>query len=329
MMMKRASMLLVAAALLGSAAILAGADTGTYRILDYRVTLAPHSDGKVTIDYYQKWQVTGGHIPWITIGVPNENIQGLRCGLNAKSVNNASSSDWSGIRLDLDRDYQPGQTFEVSASLLQNRLFYADEKNYRLDFTPGWYDRARTDHLEVRLKSFVKPETITADPPPTSRAAEQLIWTKAGLGEGERFSISIAFPKNVSAQAIPEGNLRAAGEEETPTVPGDTFGTLFVVGVIALIVIIWLVQAAMHGGTYTGGGIFWGGGGGLGGGLGGGAGGRASGGGGGFGGAGISCACACVSCACACACAGGGGGGAGCDRKARHTCYTCDRKARG
>jgi hypothetical protein len=324
MMMKRASMLLVAAALLGSAAILAGADTGTYRILDYRVTLAPHSDGKVTIDYYQKWQVTGGHIPWITIGVPNENIQGLRCGLNAKSVNNASSSDWSGIRLDLDRDYQPGQTFEVSASLLQNRLFYADEKNYRLDFTPGWYDRARTDHLEVRLKSFVKPETITADPPPTSRTAEQLIWTKAGLGEGERFSISIAFPKNVPAQAIPQANLKAVGEEEeTGAGPGDALWLILLFGFIGLLIFAALVRSAMRGGGgYSGGGIFWGGGGGLGG----GAGGRSTGGGGGFGGAGISCACACVSCACACACAGGGA--AGCDRKTRHTCYTCDRRLR-
>jgi len=322
--MKRMSMFLIAAVLLGAAVVLAGADTGTYRILEYRVQLAPHSDGKVAIDYYQKWQVTGGHIPWITIGVPNENIEGLRCGINARSASNASSGDWSGVRLDLDRDYRPGETFEVSASLVQNRLFYADATNYRLDFTPGWYDRARIDHLEIRLKSFVKPETITADPAPASRTAEELIWTKNGLGEGKRFSISIAFPKNVSAQAIPQGNLRAqGGEEEIPTVPGDSFGTLFIIGIIALIVIIWLVQVAMRGGGYTGGGIFWGGGGGLGG---GGAGGRSTGGGGGFGGAGISCACACVSCACACACAGGGA--AGCDRKARHTCYRCHAEAR-
>lgn len=51
---------------------LAAGDTGTYRILDYRVTLTPHSDGKVGIDFYQKWLVTGGHVPWTTLGLPNE-----------------------------------------------------------------------------------------------------------------------------------------------------------------------------------------------------------------------------------------------------------------
>lgn len=328
--MKRVSVCFIAAVLLGTAAALAGADTGTYRILDYRVTLAPRSDGKVAIDYYQKWRVTGGHIPWVTIGVPNEDIEGLRCGLNAKAVSDASEGGWSGIRLDLDRDYQPGQRFEISASLVQNRLFYADQENYRLDFTPGWYDRARTDHLEIRLKSLVKPEIVKGRPEPTSRTVEELIWTKDGLGEGERYTVSIAFPKNASAQAIPQGNLKAEGGKGITSVPSESLVALFVIGVVALIVIIWLVRAAMRGGRrsgggrYTGGDIFYGGGGRRGsepsp---------RRSGGGGGFGGRGVSCACACacVSCACACACAGGGA--AGCSRKTRHACYRCAKGAR-
>ena len=39
------------------------ADTGTYEIAEYRVTLAPQQDGKTEITYYQKWRVTGGRSP--------------------------------------------------------------------------------------------------------------------------------------------------------------------------------------------------------------------------------------------------------------------------
>jgi hypothetical protein len=317
---KRATALLIAALLLGSCAVFVRADTGTYRILDYRVKLTPHSDGKVAIDYYQKWRVTGGHIPWVTIGVPNENTEQVQGGLNASAATDASTADWSGVRLDLDRDYQPGQEFEVGLSLVQNRLFYADDKDYKLDFTPGWYDRAPIDHLEIRVKFYVKPELVTATPAPASKTQDELTWIKDSLGEGERFSISVAFPRNAyAAQGIPEDNLKQE-------VSAGTAEWLAILVVIAFIVMVIAALAWYYrgGGRYTGGGIFFGGSG-----YGdGGARGRSSGGGGGFGGAGISCACACacVSCACACACAGGGA--AGCSRKTRHTCRACTRGAR-
>ncbi|HEY3418427.1 MAG TPA: hypothetical protein VGM23_16245, partial [Armatimonadota bacterium] len=145
--------LLVLACLL--AALPALCDTGTYTILDYQVALTPHADGKVRIDYDQKWQVTGGHIPWITIGTPNENFTIASSGAAVKSAGAASEGDWSGVRLDLDRDYQPGETFEARVSIDQSNLFYADATNYHLDFTPGWYDQAAISTMQIRLKSFV------------------------------------------------------------------------------------------------------------------------------------------------------------------------------
>jgi len=318
--MRRVSALLIAAVLLGAAVVGARADTGTYRILDYRVTLTPHSNGKVDIAYYQKWRVSGGHIPWIAVGVANQNIGALQCGLNARAIENSASGSWSGVRLDLDRDYGPGEVFQVSFSLVQNKLFYADEKNYRLDFTPGWYDQAVTDHLELRVRYFAKPEVIKAAPQPTSQTKDELIWAKTGLAQGQRFSISVTFPKNAYPRAIPTENLQGEAYQGPP----PAFVLFVVGGVIVLIIVAGLLYLSGRGG-YTGGGIFYGGrrsGGGGGGGLGG----IFTGGGGGFGGAGISCACACVSCACACACAGGGG--AGCSRKSYHACRQCQQQAK-
>jgi hypothetical protein len=299
------------------------ADTGTYEILDYRVALTPHSDGKVAIDYYQKWRVTGGHIPWITVGLPNGNFEITKSGLAAASISPQSEGGWDGVRIDLARDYQPGETFEISFSVSQSQLFYADDKNYGLDFSPGWYDHAVTDSLTIRLKVFVNPESITAEPGPTSKSDQELVWSGMRLGKGERFTIHISFPKATLPQALPEGQLR---NEEEKQYPGGGGVSPYVLGIglivaalfIFFVVLRWL--GVWYLGNYSGGGLWYGGSGG-----GGAGGGRETGGGGGFGGSGFSCvcACACVSCACACACAGGGG--AGCGRKhLRHTCPKCD-----
>jgi len=50
------------------------ADTGTYRISDYIITLEPQNDGQVRITVEQQWQVLSGDIPWVTVGLPNENF---------------------------------------------------------------------------------------------------------------------------------------------------------------------------------------------------------------------------------------------------------------
>ena len=294
-------------------------DTGTYRIVSYKVDLTPHSDGTVAIQYYQKWLVTGGHIPWITVGTPNESFEIVDYHGAVTLMSPASQGGWSGVRLDLDRDYQRGETFEVSFSIVQRGLFYAEEKNYKLDFTPGWYDRAVTDTLRVTVEFFAKLETVTADPQPSLVSGNEMVWSKYGLGQGEHFSIHISIPVEAFPTGIAKENLK--GSSGIGTSAAKIIVYFIVVGFIILLFAVKLLSSK---GRYSGGRIFYGGifGGGSGGGKSGG--GRSTGGGGGFGGASMSCACACVSCACACACAGGGG--AGCSRKQEHTCPVCAEK---
>jgi hypothetical protein len=293
-----------------------GGDTGTYRIIDYKVSLAPHTDGIVTVDYYQKWQVTDGDIPWITVGLPGSDYRITGWSM---AVKNASSSG-DGVRLDLDKDYQSGQTFEVSFSISQNRLFWADDTNYHLDFTPGWYDRAEIGNLEIRIKPFAKMSDITSDPAPSSQTEEELVWSKQNLSPGEQFKVSISFPKTSVPAPIPTENVGSPSGNGEPGAFGSFVSFVIVVVVIIVVIIIvgYVLQGGIFGG-YSGGSMWFGG---LGGGSGGGSGSdRSASGGGGFGGSGYSCACACVSCACACACAGGGG--AGCSRKQEHRCPVC------
>ncbi len=298
----------------------ARADTGTYRILDYQVRLTPHSNGTVDIEYYQKWLVTGGEIPWITVGTPNESFQILEYGGAVKRISSAGQGSWSGVRIDLDRDYQPDRIFEISFRIKQSDLFYSDKENYRLEFTPGWYDRAITDTLRIAVKLFAKLETVKAYPPPSATSEEELTWIRLGLGRGERFSISISFPK----QLFPAGIVKSKPERES-----WEGRSLFIFILIIVLVVGGLIAATYllpPGEGYSGGRIFYGG---FGSGLpsagkSSAGGGRSTGKGGGFGGASISCACACVGCACACACAGGGG--AGCSRKIKHVCPLCKNR---
>jgi hypothetical protein len=287
--------------------------------VSYRVGLTPHSDGTVAIDYYQKWLVTGGHIPWITVGTPNGNFTIMGSGGAATVVEDASEGGWSGLRIDLDRDYRPDETFEVSVSIVQRGLFYAEGQNYKLDFTPGWYERAATDTLRVSVKFFAGLDSVTADPQPSLVSGDEMVWGDYSLGQGERFTIHISFPAALVPEGMVKGNLKGASGGSASAAKGVV--VFIVIGFIVFIVILILFSG---GGRYSGGRIFYGGipgsrpGGGRSG------GGRSSSGGGGFGGASMSCACACVSCACACACAGGGG--AGCSRKLEHTCPVCGEK---
>ena len=70
------------------------ADTGTYKIDNYTVTLTPQSDGSVDISYYQQWTVLSGNIPWITVGLPNTSYTVTGSGDNVGNIR-----DDSGLRL--------------------------------------------------------------------------------------------------------------------------------------------------------------------------------------------------------------------------------------
>jgi len=286
-------------------------DTGTYKIDDYKVRLSPHSDGNVTIEYYQKWSVTGGHIPWISVGVPNSNFT-IRNGKGAaRNISNASEGGWSGVRVDLDRDYKPGESFQIWFSIEQSGLFHATDGEFKLDFIPGWYDRAVIGQLTVTMNIAAKIGDVKASPPPTSVEGQEITWVRKNLGQGQQIRVSIAFPRSYMP------GLKVSKPTPSYEIPGLLPFLLIVTFFLLLLFLSRKGRRWTGSRGYSGGSIFYGG---LGGGS---SSGRSSSGGGGFGGSSSSCACACVSCACACACAGGGGGGAGCSKKTTHSCPLC------
>ena len=292
------------------AGTLSAGDTGTYTIQEYQVKLTPKSDGMAEISYRLKWHVDSGHIPWITVGTPNEDyniLQDKNTG-NIKTIKPANSGNWSGVRIDLDKDYRPGETFEVGFTILENRLLSADKDNYKLDFTPGWYDNAKTELLEIEVFFFAKIETVKAKPAANRTEGQSMFWLTSNLGKGKKFEISVTIPKKLFPKEISKDNLK-----KDMTV---TCVIIVIIVIVVVLIIIFLIGLASDDGGYGGGGYVFGA---FGRGLGSVAEALSSGGGGGFGGRSGGCA----GCGCACACACAGGGGAGCDRKATSRCPLC------
>ncbi len=278
-------------------------DTGTYEIEDYTVTMTPKQNGSVKITYYQKWRVTGGHIPWITVGMANSAFSLIHSetGKNIVRIKPQNSRSWSGVRITLDKDYQTGENFEVKFAVLQNRLFYAHTGGYHLHFTPGWYDRAVIKRMAVTLNFFTRLEGVSAKPKPDMVELQSFSWEKFGLRKGFKFPISIVFPKSLFPGKIPIASSKKVSKNVSAVPMIIVFSLLAI-----FIVLIILAIAGSRKNKYGSGGKI---------GTGGTVGipGRS--------GCVVACACACVACACACACAGGGA--AGCDRKLTFNCPLC------
>jgi len=275
----------------------AGGDTGTYRIIKYNVTLTPKKDGTTRIEYYQKWVVTDGHIPWITVGVANNDYDVVGSGLAAAHASPKNSGQESMVRLDLDRDYQPGETFEIQFTINQRHLFQKANDRYTISFTPGWYDRASIDSLDIHLNLPCNISETTSQPAPTHQSGNVKTWNGIKLNESGRFPITFSFPKLYAPNAAV-----GIGHDNTNT---ETSSVVFPIVIVVFLVISYFVKKSLGIGEYSGGRLYRGGGGG--------------------GSCYVSsCACACAGCACACACAGGGG--AGCSRKNEHVCPVCKER---
>jgi hypothetical protein len=189
------SVLVILVVLLLGAVPVSAADTGTYRIDSYTVILTPNSDGSVNMAYSQTWTVLSGTIPWVTVGLPNRSYSVISQGQAARSVTHNDGGGFIGARVDLDRTYQTGESFKVSFTVRQDNLLerLTDQGIWRIDFTPGWYDRASIGDMAVMLNSPVDTASFTKLTPTPMQVKTDTIWwerTNLAPGPGSRLSWS-------------------------------------------------------------------------------------------------------------------------------------------
>ncbi len=181
-------------------------DTGSYEILNYACRLEPQPDSTVRLTITQKWLVTGGHIPWVSVGLPDPNFDIETFSGAAKSVRADNSGSWSGVTLTLDKDYQTGAAFEFTFTIRERDLM----PNGRISYTPGWYDSAVTDTLVIQVIIPFGAGDVSYSPAPQSVDSSSITWEKRALKKGERFNIDVTF-----------GGLVSAGAPAAPSSPVD------------------------------------------------------------------------------------------------------------
>jgi hypothetical protein len=213
------------------------ADTGTYQILDYLVSLEPQSSGKVRITYEQEWEVLSGNIPWITVGLPNSSFSVEEFSGAASRVYANNSGNWYGVRVDLDKDYLPGETFRVKFVVLQGDLLerLTSENKWRINYTPGWYDRAVTEHLQISLVSPVDLESYSSvEPLPASTGNKIITW--------ERFNIPPGGKLTIRVECLDGSFLSATAEPVKKGISGWPIIILIAIGIAVVMAIVLAVR---------------------------------------------------------------------------------------
>ena len=215
---------------------IASADTGTYIIKEQIVNLDIQTDGDVRITYNIEMEVTGGNIPWVTVGLPNKNFDIKSSGGAVNKIKSQSGGGWYGVRIDLDKTYYSNDIFQFNFDVIQKGFIYKlDENNASIQFTPCWWDNANIERLQV---SMIIPDNIPSGgvryssntPDPSSYVGRTIIWEENNLPKGEQRTYEIVMPADGFT------NLQSSSS-------GD--GDVFPLFLLLFIVIIFIVIAGV------------------------------------------------------------------------------------
>ena len=256
----------------------------------YEVKIDPRNDGTLDMHYTLVWKVlddeSEGPLEWIKVGNPNDHVDEI-VGIseNIDEIRSYEESGDSYIRIDLDREYNAGETLTIEYTIHQSYMYIVEEDSHlvRYSFTAGWFPDINVKKLKILWNSDNVLEAST-----TKQENGYYIWEDS-LNMDEKFNVSLKYNADVFEYNLDEQYVEGADSNA-----GATIAIVLLIIFVIFIVIVIIVAISD---SYDGG----------------------------FGGGGSSvfihhssCACAsscaCVSsCACACACAGGGR--AGCTKK--------------
>ncbi len=229
-----AGILVLAVLLLAATPVFA--DTGTYKINNYVVTMEPQNDGRVLITVEQQWQVLSGDIPWVTVGLPNQNFEVKDFNGDVSKVSADNGGGFYGVRVDLNNDFQPGQTFNIKFTVLQGHILQRNTQQgtWSVQYTPGWYDQAPVAHLQVNFISPVSYQTYNSISPTPAVNGNILTWERNNINPGGRVDISVEST---------DGSFLTANEPKTGGGLSTTFWVVIGIIVVVGLLIFWRVSA--------------------------------------------------------------------------------------
>ncbi|MDO4187695.1 MAG: hypothetical protein Q4D29_01780 [Lachnospiraceae bacterium] len=164
-------------------------------ILDYQITADVNEDATVNIRYDITWKVldskSEGPLEWVQIGIPNKhcnNIEALSG--NITSINTKNSGGTYAV-IYFDRKYYADEVVQFSFMINQDYMYqvFPEEEVVEYKFTPGWFDSAPVDNIEIWWNS---DKAIKIEPASLNEG-DYYHW-QARLSPNEKFSVEIQYP---------------------------------------------------------------------------------------------------------------------------------------
>jgi hypothetical protein len=211
------------------------ADTGTYQIDNYIVTLTPKSDGSIDITYYQQWTCLSGNIPWITVGLSNTSYTITGSGDNVKTIRDDSGSGWDGVYIALDKTYYANQNFIVSFTINQKNLLNRTSNSWGINFTPGYYDNAQIGKMDIILISPIDPSEYSYSIAPTSVTGNTMTWEQTNLPGGYQFNVYVSSADGSFLTSSSGPTASQITNTSTPFNVSNGYGMFFVIAIIVIV----------------------------------------------------------------------------------------------
>lgn len=154
-------------------------------------------DGSMYITYEIDWKVldstSEGPLSWVKIGIPNQYAEEFEALSDSIKKIGYYGSGGDYARLDLNREYEAGETVNMKFSIHQHRMYEEESESYIYQFTPGWFD----DISIKELKIFWAYDKGIEAPALLLDRNEGYVGTYYNLEPKERVSVTAAYPKEL------------------------------------------------------------------------------------------------------------------------------------
>jgi Zn-finger nucleic acid-binding protein len=225
------------------------ADTGTYVINHQYTDLTITNSSDVVIAYDVDFAVTGGNIPWVTTGLPTSNYAIITHGGAIKSISPYNSGGWSGVRMDLDRTYYPGESFKYQFSVVQHKFVSMNNGRQSIQITPNWWDNAVIKDMKVTYHIMMNTTDVkTSDSQAIFNNDNTVTWRFPDVPKGVKHTVGISLPSDL----FPMVTSIPSSDPSTETTPPG-FSDLLLWGSLAGVTIFFIIiAAAVFGGGSSG-----------------------------------------------------------------------------
>ncbi|MBP5276543.1 MAG: hypothetical protein J6Z07_07110, partial [Lachnospiraceae bacterium] len=95
-------------------------------IVNYEVTIDVNEDGTLNMLYHIDWKVldstSDGPLSWVIIGTPNKHYVSIDSSASCVKNIKYTTSQGSGVRIDLDRDYYKDEIVPIEFNVVQDYM---------------------------------------------------------------------------------------------------------------------------------------------------------------------------------------------------------------